>query len=49
MQIIVMVLITLVAVELAVHIVYHAITGKAGLYDAPFAYLKDLFNHIRKG
>ena len=48
-QTIVAILIILVAVEFAVHIVYHAITGKAGLYDAPVAYLKDVFNHTRKG
>ena len=33
---------TLVAVEFGLHIVYHWKTGKAGLYDAPFKYLKSI-------
>lgn len=33
----------LVALELGVHMIYHWKTGKAGLYDPPFAYLKDIF------
>ena len=32
----------LVAIELLVHMIYHWKTGKAGLYDPPFEYLKDL-------
>lgn len=39
---------SLVALELGVHIVYHAITGKGGLYDPPFSYLKDIFLKRRK-
>ena len=33
----------LVALELLVHMIYHYKTGKAGLYDPPFAYLKDIW------
>ena len=33
----------LVALELLIHMIYHWKTGKAGLYDPPFAYLKDIF------
>ena len=37
----------LVAVELLVHVIYHYKTGKAGLYDPPFAYLKELWIKIK--
>lgn len=36
-----------VALELLVHMIYHYKTGKAGLYDPPFAYLKDVWRYIR--
>ena len=36
----------LVAIEFGVHMVYHYKTGKAGLYDPPFAYLKDIWRKI---
>ena len=39
---------TLVAVEFGVHIISHAVTGKAGLYDPPFSYLKDIWRAVRK-
>ena len=38
----------LVALELLVHMVYHWKTGKAGLYDPPFEYLKDIFKPRKK-
>ena len=38
----------LVALELGVHMIYHWKTGKAGLYDPPFAYLKDIFKPKKK-
>lgn len=38
----------LVALELGVHMIYHYKTGKAGLYDPPFAYLKDIFKPRKK-
>lgn len=44
MRIIAMILITTVVLEFGLHVIYHAITGKAGLYDKPFAYLKDIFH-----
>lgn len=37
----------LVALELGIHMIYHWETGKAGLYDRPFAYLKDIFKKKR--
>lgn len=46
MQIVLLVLMSLVILEFGVHVIYHAVTGKAGLYDAPFAYLKDLIKYI---
>ena len=48
MQCLGLAIITLEAVEFGVHIIYHAKTGKAGLYDAPFAYLKDIWKAVRK-
>lgn len=36
----------LIAVELLVHMIYHYKTGKAGLYDPPFNYLKDIWRRI---
>ena len=37
----------LVALELLVHMIYHCKTGKAGLYDPPFEYLKDIWRNFR--
>ena len=39
----------LVAGELALHIIYFAWTGRAGLNDPPFDYLKDLVFRGKKG
>lgn len=36
----------LVAAELGVHMIYHYKTGKAGLYDPPFDYLKDIWRNV---
>lgn len=36
----------LVALELGVHMIYHWKTGKAGLYDRPFAYLIDIWRIV---
>lgn len=49
MQILALIFCSLVALEFGVHVVYHAVTGKGGLYDPPFAYLKDIFRRIRNG
>ena len=38
----------LAALELGIHMIYHWKTGKAGLYDPPFAYLKDIFKPKKK-
>ena len=48
MQYLILTLMTLVAVEFGIHIIYHAKTGKAGLYDPPFAYLKEIWKAVRK-
>ena len=36
----------LVQAELLIHIIYHAATGKAGIEDAPFDYIKDIASHF---
>ena len=38
----------LVAAELFVHMIYHYKTGKAGLYDPPFAYINDIHRIYRR-
>lgn len=48
LKILVMVFITLVAIEFSIHIIYHAKTGKAGLYDPPFDYLKDIWRKLNE-
>ena len=47
MQILLLIFCTLVVLEFGIHIVYHAVTGKAGLYDPAFSYLKGVFKWIR--
>lgn len=42
-QIVAIIFATLVVAEFGTHVIYHAVTGKAGLNDRPFAYLKDIF------
>lgn len=37
-----------VAAELLVHMLYHWKTGKAGLYDPPFKYLKDIYKKAER-
>ena len=41
-KIVVMVFVSLVVLEFGVHVIYHAVTGKAGLYDPPFEYIKEI-------
>lgn len=48
MSYIVLTLMTLVVIEFGVHVIYHAVTGKAGLYDPAFAYLKDIWRAVKK-
>ena len=43
LKILVMVLISLVVIEFGIHIIYHAVTGKARVNEAPFDYLKEIF------
>ncbi len=40
---VILILTVLVQIELLMHILYHWKTGKAGLYDPAFSYLKDIF------
>lgn len=46
MGIIVLILATAVVAEFGLHVIYHAKTGKAGLMDPPFDYLKDLWKRL---
>ena len=48
-EIIFFVLAFLVALELLIHMIYRYKTGRAGLYDPPFAYLKDIWRGINEG
>jgi len=45
-QIVFVVLCLIVALELLIHMIYHWKTGKAGLYDPPFSYLKDIWRYL---
>ena len=47
--IILLIFCSLVALEFGIHVIYHAITGKAGLYDPAFSYLKDIWRGITRG
>lgn len=38
----------LVIAEFGLHVIYHAVTGKAGLNDAPFDYLKSICKDVRR-
>lgn len=42
-QLLLLIFSTVVIIEFGIHVIYHALTGKAGLNDRPFAYLKDIF------
>ena len=56
MKILLLIFCSLVVLEFGIHVIYHAVTGKAGLYDPPFSYLKDIWRrmldasgqHVRK-
>ena len=48
MQYLILAVMTLITAEFGLHIIYHAKTGKAGLYDPPFDYLKDIYRRLRK-
>lgn len=39
---------SLVVLEFGIHVIYHAVTGKGGLYDPPFSYLKIIFKKKEK-
>lgn len=47
LKILLMIVITLVVLEFGIHVIYHAKTGKAGLYDPPFDYLIDIWRKIK--
>jgi hypothetical protein len=42
-EVVFMIMLTLVVVEFGIHVIYHAITGKGSIDEAPFEYLKDVF------
>lgn len=48
LKILVMILISLVVIEFGIHVVYHAITGEAGVNEAPFDYLKDIWRSLNE-
>lgn len=43
-----LILASLVILEFGIHTIYHAVTGKAGLDDPAFSYLKDIFKRREK-
>lgn len=45
---IVLIFASLVVLEFGIHVIYHAVTGKGGLYDPPFSYLKIIFKKKEK-
>ena len=47
-QIIIMILATAVVAEFGIHVLYHWKTGKAGLLEPPFEYLKDIYAEVQK-
>ena len=47
-QIIIMILATAVVAEFGIHVLYHWKTGKAGLLEPPFDYLKDIYAEVQK-
>lgn len=42
-QLLLLIFSALIICEFGIHVIYYALTGKAGLNDRPFAYLKDIF------
>ena len=42
LKILALLAITAIVAEFGLHVVYHWKTGEAGLYDAPFEYMKHL-------
>lgn len=47
-QFFLMVAITAVVIEFGVHVVYHALTGKAGIEEDAFSYLGDICDDVRQ-
>lgn len=47
MKILAMIFITLVVIEFGIHIIYHAITGKARFKDPAFSYLDEICHLIK--
>lgn len=39
---------SLVILEFGIHTIYHAVTGKAGLDDPAFSYLKDIWRKSKR-
>lgn len=47
-RILIMILATAVVTEFGIHVLYHWKTGKAGLLEPPFEYLKDIYAEVQK-
>ena len=47
-QILLLIFASVVVLEFGAHVIYHALTGKGGLHDPPFSYLKDIFKKQEK-
>lgn len=47
-QILLLIFASLVVLEFGIHVIYHMVTGKAGLYDPAFSYLKDIWRKSKK-
>ncbi len=45
-QLLLLIFSAVVIIEFGIHVIYHALTGKAGPNDRPFAYLKDIWRKL---
>lgn len=48
LEYVILIFASLVILEFGIHTIYHAVTGKGGIYDPPFSYLKDIFKRKKK-
>lgn len=44
----VIIAITAIVAEFGVHVIYHALTGKAGIEDDAFSYIGDIYDAAKK-
>lgn len=47
-QVLVIIAITVIVGEFGIHVIYHAVTGKAGIEDDAFSYLGDIYDAAKK-